>query len=130
MKEGAFRFTYFTDRYLETIQFYEAILGFELEHSWDRNESDQGALFKAGRGLIEILQSPVDSSLENEGLDYRPPQGAFMCIQVWEIDQLFEKYQSRGVSFKQEITIQKWGHRSFSILDPNGIVLFFFEEQF
>ncbi len=130
MKEGAFRFTYFTDKYQETIQFYEATLSFELEHSWNRNESDKGALFKAGRGLIEILQSPVDSSLENEGLDYRSPQGAFMCVQVWEIDQLFEKFQSRGVSFKQEITNQKWGHRSFSILDPNGVVLFFFEEQF
>lgn len=130
MKEGAFRFTYFTHQYQETFEFYEKILGFELDHSWDRSEYDKGALFKSGTGLIEILRAPNDASLENAGLDYRTPQGAFMCIQVWEIDQLFEKYKSKGISFKQEITDQPWGHRSFSALDPNGIVLFFFEETF
>ena len=53
-----------------------------------------------------------------------------MCIQVWNIDELFDKYKSVGLSFKQEITNQSWGHRSFSILEPNGLVLFFFQEQF
>lgn len=129
-KEGAFRFTYFTRKYQDTLRFYEETLGFKLEHSWDRSENDKGALFKSGSGLIEILQTPSDSSLENAGLDYRSPQGAFMCIQVWGIDELFNQYKSSGVSFKQEITNQSWGHRSFSALDPNGIVLFFFEERF
>lgn len=129
-REGAFRFTYFTHQYQDTIQFYGETLKFKLEHSWDRSENDKGALFKSGRGLIEILKTPSDSALENAGLDYRSPQGSFMCIQVWEIDELFEIYKSRGVSFKQEITDQSWGHRSFSVSDPNGIVLFFFEERF
>ena len=56
--EGAFRFTYFTDKYDETCKFYEVRLGFGLEHSWDRNDHDKGALFKAGAGLIEILLRP------------------------------------------------------------------------
>ena len=130
MKEGAFRYTYFTPHYQETYQFYEETLGFQLEHAWDRSANDKGALFKVGRGLIEILQSPNDPGLENEGLDYRTPQGVFMCIQVWDIDEQFNRYKSASVPFKQEITNQEWGHRSFSVIGPNGLILFFFQEQF
>lgn len=127
---GKFRFSYFTDSYEETCSFYKSTLGFDLEHSWDRKEHDKGALFKAGIGLIEVLLFPKEEEHRYEGLDYRMPQGVFMCIQVWNIDELFKKYKELGVLFKQEIVDQSWGHRSFSILEPNGLVLFFFQEQF
>ena len=129
-KDGAFRFTYFTEKYDETCNFYRNKLGLKLEHSWDRNEHDKGALFKAGMGLIEVLILPDDDGHRYEGLDYRIPQGVFMCIQVWNVDELFKKYKTVGVPFQQEITDQSWGHRSFSVLEPNGLVLFFFQEQF
>ena len=92
MKEniGKYRFTYFTDKYVETSNFNKNELGLGLEHSWDRNEYDKGALFKAGEGLIEILHRPDDEENRCEGLDYRIPQGVFMCIQVWNIDELFK----------------------------------------
>ncbi|MEM7109038.1 MAG: VOC family protein [Bacteroidota bacterium] len=102
-QNGQFRFTYFTDMYEETLRFYADKLGFILEHSWDRNAHDKGALFKTGTGLIEVLYlSPEEE--RNAGLDYRSPQGAFMGIQFWDIDELFDKYKSLGVSFKQEVT--------------------------
>lgn len=128
--EGAFRFTYFSDRYAETCRFYTDKLKFNLEHSWDRSAHDKGALFKAGAGLIEVLSSPDTPELENSGLDYRNPQGVFMGIQVWNIDARFNTYKAAGVPFQQEITDQSWGHRSFSVTEPNGLVLFFFQEQF
>ena len=127
--EGAFRFTYFTDTYDETWKFYENKLGFRLEHSWDRNEHDKGALFKAGTGLIEIVLRPDAEEHRYAGVDYRSPQGAFMCIQVWDIDERFEQYKSEGVPFKEEIADQPWGHRGFYVVEPNGLVLFFFQEQ-
>ncbi len=129
-KEGAFRFTYFTEKYKETFSFYEQKLGFTLEHSWDRNENDKGALFKVGKGLVEILHRPNDDYPKYGGADYRIPQGVFMAIQVWNIDELFKQYSADDIPFKQEITDQTWGHRSFSVIEPNGLVLFFFQEQF
>jgi catechol 2,3-dioxygenase-like lactoylglutathione lyase family enzyme len=128
--KGAFRFTYFTDMYDDTCNFYRNKLGLNLEHSWDRNEHDKGSLFKAGVGLIEVMHRPEDEEYRYAGIDYRIPQGIFMCIQVWNIDELFKKYKSRNIPFKQEIFDQTWGHRSFSVLEPNGLVLFFFQEQF
>lgn len=41
---GTFRFTYFTDKYDEICDFYKNKLAFSLEHSWNRNEDDKGAL--------------------------------------------------------------------------------------
>lgn len=129
-KEGAFRFAYFTDKYKETCLYYKQQLGFTLEHSWDRSIHDKGSLFKAGKGLIEVLHKPIDDEHQVIGLDYRKPQGVFSVIQVWEIDELFERFKSNGVLFKQEIVDQAWGHRSFSVIDPNGIVLLFIQDPF
>ncbi|WP_445382987.1 VOC family protein [Robiginitalea sp. IMCC43444] len=127
---GTFRFTYFTDKYNETFDFYKISLDFSLEHSWDRNEDDKGALFRIGEGLIEILQRPKDSENKYPALDYRMPQGVFTGIQVWNIDELFNTYKARDVPFKQEIIDQPWGHRSFYVREPNGLVLGFYEEKF
>jgi hypothetical protein len=127
---GSFRFTYFTDIYDETCDFYKNKLDFSLEHSRDRNEDDKGALFKIGEGLVEILHLPNKLENKNPGLDYRIPQGIWMGIQVWHINELFEKNKEMEVPFKQEIVDQSWGHRSFSVLEPNGLLLLFYEELF
>ena len=112
------------------IKFYEEQLCFDLKHSWDRNEHDKGALFKVGAGLIEVLLFPDDEDFKYSGLDYRAPQGAFMVIEVWDIDDLFAKLKSAGVPFEQEITDQSWGHRSFAVIEPNGLILFFYQDQY
>lgn len=128
--EGAFRLAYFTKKFDATFKFYAEKLHFDLEHSWDRSEHDKGALFKAGRGLIEILLFPDEDIHKHAGLDYRSPQGTFAVIQVWDIDELFLRLKSNGVPFEQEITDQPWGHRSFSVIEPNGLILLFIQEQF
>jgi catechol 2,3-dioxygenase-like lactoylglutathione lyase family enzyme len=127
---GTLRFTYFTDKYGATFDFYKNKLAFSLEHNWDRNEDDKGALFKIGQGLIEILHRPKDLKNWYTALDYRTPQGVFTGIQVWNIDKLFKRYKAKGISFKQEIINQPWGHRSFYVLEPNGLILGFYQEQF
>jgi catechol 2,3-dioxygenase-like lactoylglutathione lyase family enzyme len=127
---GTFRFTYFTDKYDETCDFYKNKLAFSLEHFWNRNEDDKGALFKIGQGLIEILQRPKDPENKYSALDYRMPQGVFTGIQVLNIDELFNIYKAKEIPFKQEIINQPWGHRSFYVYEPNGLVLGFYQEQF
>ncbi|MEM7298782.1 MAG: VOC family protein, partial [Bacteroidota bacterium] len=115
--KGAFRFAYFTDKYQETCDFYTYQLELAVDKSWDRDENSKGSVFKAGVGLIEVLHLPSDKGVKNAGLDYRVPQGAFMVIQVWDIDERYKNYKNKGVNFKQEVVDQVWGHRSFSITD-------------
>ena len=129
-KEGVFRFTYFTDKYDETYTFYRDKLGLTLAHAWDRHEQDRGALFNAGSGLIEILHRPDNDKFQYAGLDYREPQGVFMCIQVWNVNELYDQFKTNGIPFKKEIMDQPWGHRTFYIQEPNGLILAFYQEQF
>ena len=125
-----FRFAYFSDKYEETCRFLNTDLGFPLEHSWDRNDNDKGSVFKAGHGLIEVLKLPEKGTEYIKGVDYRPPQGAFMVIQTMDVDSLYDKLKAKGHTFKEEIVDQSWGHRSFSILDPNGVVIMFIQDPF
>ena len=126
---GKFRFAYFTAVYEETCDFYSTLLGLQVELTWDRNENDKGKVFRIGKALIEVLLLPNKDAQQNEGLDYRAPQGAFMVIHVEGIDSLFEQFKIKGVPFKQEIVNQAWGHRSFSVIEPNGLVLMFVQDQ-
>ncbi len=129
MDNGSFRFTYFTEKYEETVVFYTEKLGFQVLHSWDRSENDKGSLFKAGVGAIEVLHAP-DESHQVKGLDYRKAQGIFACLKVENATELYQHYASEEVPFKEQLADQDWGHRSFSIIDPNGVIIFFFEETF
>lgn len=125
---GEFRFAYFTEKYEETCAFYANKLELELLFSWERNESDKGSVFKAGNGRIEILHLPENSEEHtNAGLDYRTPQGTFMVLEVEDVDKIYESFLAKALNFKQHVTDQSWGHRSFSIVDPNDIVLFMYE---
>ena len=125
---GEFRFAYFTDKYKQTCDFYQKSLELNLLFSWERDENDKGSVFKAGNGQIEILHLPENiEDLTNAGIDYRTPQGAFMVIQVKDVDSFYATCKRKGLKFKQHITNQSWGHRSFTLLDPNGIALFIWE---
>lgn len=126
---GAFRLTYFTEKYNETIAFYKDEMELEVLHVWDRHDNDKGTLLKAGVGTIEVMLTPNDEH-RVKGLDYRKPQGVFACLQVDNASELYEKYKKKNIEFKEDLVDQSWGHRSFSVVDPNGIVLFLFEELF
>ena len=129
MQKGEFRFGYHTDKFDETCLFYTKQLRLPQITSWEQSEHDKGAFFDAGTGIIAVLHQPKNGDDVNPALDGRKPAGAFMAIQVWDIEQRFEDYQARGVIFKQKLTTQPWGHRSFSVIDPNGVVLFMFQEM-
>ena len=73
---------------------------------------------------------PKDSINNYLTLDYRMPQGVFTGIQVWDIEKIIKKFKAKKKSFKQELINQPWGHRSFFVQEPNGLVLGFYREQF
>jgi catechol 2,3-dioxygenase-like lactoylglutathione lyase family enzyme len=124
---GQFRFSYFTPEYETTVAFYRDILRLAVVESWDRNADDRGALFAAASGMIEVLARP--KSGESSHLwDDRPPQGAFMVIEVPDVEQVYRKLAARRVPIQQELTTQPWGHRGFCLREPNGLTLYVFSE--
>ena len=124
---GQFRFGYFTDRYEETVAFYRDGLGWPVVHAWDRSASDKGTLIGAAAGLIEVLAKPNGES--DHLFEPRPPQGAFMVVEVHDVDAWYAHAVAQALPLQQALTDQAWGHRSFCLREPNGLTLYLFSSS-
>jgi catechol 2,3-dioxygenase-like lactoylglutathione lyase family enzyme len=122
-----FRFAYFTRRYEATLEFYRAGLGFPVVEAWDRSADDRGTIFAAAGGMIEVLSVPQGES--DHLFDARPPQGAFMVIEVDDVDARHREVKARGLALQEELEDRPWGHRAFCLRDPNGLTLYLFSER-
>ncbi len=128
MTTEQFRFTYFTERYEETVAFYRDGVNFPLLHSWNRSADDKGSLLGAAAGTIEVLLRPAGDC--DHLFDPRPPQGVFMAIEVADLDERYAQAQDKALPIHQELKDQTWGHRSFCLREPNGLVLYFFRKTY
>ena len=122
-----FRFAYFTPRYEETLEFYTVGLGFPVVEAWDRSADDRGTIFAAAAGMVEVLSVPAGAS--DHVFDARPPQGAFMVIEVDDVDARYRDARARGLAVQEALEDRAWGHRAFCIRDPNGLTLYLFSER-
>lgn len=127
MSRGQFRFSYFTPDYDSTVAFYRDCLEFPVIESWDRNPDDRGTLFRAASGIIEVLARPRPGR-SSHFWDDRPPQGAFMVIEVGDVEERYRRAAQKSLPIQENVTIQAWGHRSFCVREPNGLTLYFFSE--
>lgn len=48
-------------------------------------------------------------------------QGAYLTIEVEDVDKVYQEIKSKGVEIAIEIRDEEWGDRHFAIVDPNGI---------
>lgn len=127
MNSGQFRFAYFTAEYERTVAFYRDGLEFVLVDSWDRGSDDRGTLFSAASGIIEVLERPR-GGVSQHLWDDRFPQGAFMVIEVADVQQMYRRAMERRLLIQQDLSVQPWGHRSFCLKEPNGLILYLFSE--
>ena len=123
---GQFRCAYATDKYEETIEFYQRGLGFDVVEFWNRSDVDKGTLFSAASGIIEVV---LRSTEESHGeWEKHQPQGFTIVIETEDVQNLFEQISERGVPITEGLKDQKWGHRCFRVSDPNGVSLYFYSE--
>ena len=128
MASGQSRFAYFTPLYEVTIAFYRDGLDFPIVETWSRSPDDRGTLFRAAAGMIEVLALP-QSERSDHLFDERPPQGAFMVIEVDPVEACYQRVKGRHLPIQQELKDRVWGHRSFCVRDPNGLTLYLYGER-
>ncbi len=104
--------------YQRTRSFYEGVLGLEVLSQWDRDATDKGVVYRLGAAQLEVLlgdRSPVS-------------RGVYAYVEVKDVDALWDRI-SRQVKVGESITTRPWGHRNFSVLDPNGFTIKFFSRR-
>lgn len=119
LTEGQFRFFFNPQDFEKSDQFYRKGLELPLDHDWNFGPGDRGAVFHAGKGMVEILELAP-------GAAYVKPQGISMMIQVQDVDDWYKRAQDRKLAVIQEPATYPWGHRVLRLQDPDGIVVSLF----
>lgn len=120
-KQMEFRFSFFTQKFKETIEFYRDILQLPVVENWNRGFNDSGYLFKAASGHMVVLQSATKQ--------VEPLMDAVLLIQVDDLDKQYSFCKEKGVDIVQDIQKREWGDRDFKIMDPNRLVLGFYSRK-
>lgn len=124
---GQFRCAYSTPIYEETLEFYADGFGFPVVESWDHGPNDHGTLFGAFSGIIEVLALP-ERPEEDSAWDHRAPQGVSIVIEIEDVDGLYARAIDGHLPINESLGDQPWGHRSFTLVDPNDVAIYFFSE--
>lgn len=106
-----------TEKLIETKTFYTNVLGFGVSFENDfyllmhtPGKSAEISFLKPNHPSQQpIFQSPYNGA------------GAYLTIEVEEVDLIYQQLKSKGVSIEIEIRDEPWGDRHFAIVDPNGI---------
>lgn len=114
--DGQFRLMFTAKEYAKAVAFYEDGLGLTLDHDWNGGPGDQGSVFEAGGGMVEIFAAAP-------GAEYVAPRGVSMLLQVDDADRCLVLARERGLTVVEEPTTQSWGQRTLRLCDPDGIVV-------
>ncbi len=106
-----------TEKLTETKEFYTNVLGFGVSFENDfyllmhtPNKSSEISFLKPNHPSQKpIFQSPYNGI------------GAYLTIEVEEVDKIYKQLKSKAVKIEIEIRDEPWGDRHFAIVDPNGI---------
>lgn len=116
---GQFRLVFSPKNFEAATIFYRDGLGLGVDHEWDYGGGDQGIVFYAAAGMIELL-GMVDANA------YVAPQGLGVLLQVDDADRWYALAQDKGLRVVQPPTSYPWGHRVLRLADPDGLVISLF----
>lgn len=121
LPNGQFRFVFTSACFDDAVAFYRDGLALPVDHRWDYGPGERGHVFLAGGGMIEVFD-------RIPGTDFTPLQGVGMLIQVPDADEAFKTAVARNLKVVQEPVNHPWGHRTFQLADPDGILVSLFSE--
>lgn len=106
---------FITEKLEESKQFYVSVFGFEVQF-----ESDWFVLFKTGDYELAFMKPNHPSQRPIFQSPYGG-RGAWVTIEVEDVDAEFERVKQSGVPIEIELRDEEWGDRHFAVVDPNGI---------
>lgn len=136
---GEFRYVFYArpGTYDQTVAFYEQTLGFQIVGGFGGPEPPRGTYVQASTGVIEVLDEATgggeDAELKAQVLDagqiYQAPRGAFLLIEVADVDRLARRVRKCGGILHQEVRDWEWRFRDFKVVDPSGNLLCVFSRR-
>lgn len=128
MQALEFRFAFFAKDFDAAVGFYHETLGLPLIGGWDRAGGRGALLSVPGTGaVVEIFGAP-DGSVYDGPLPSTAIQLSIRLGSISEVDAWYSQLASAAVETTGPPEDKPWGHRSFTVIDPDGIHLHFYCE--
>ena len=121
-----FRFAFFARDFERSVAFYRDTLGMHDLGGWDRPDGKGALLSPGGSAVIEIYGA-------GRGQTYNGPSPTALNLALRlagpaEVDACYGGMQAAGVRMDGPPQDRHWGHRSFTLYDPDGIPIHYFCE--
>ena len=119
-----FRFAFHASDFECSLHFYQNNLGMARVGGWDRPDGKGALLSAGGNSVIEIYGAA-------EGQTYDGPAPAAINLAICladtaAVDRLYMLLKEAGCQVGDPPTDHHWGHRSFTVRDPDGIPIHYY----
>ena len=124
MQVLAVRVVRHTRRFDKMLQFYRDILEMRSLSSWKRPDS-VGALLSPGKAAGQMIVEILDD--KHRPARRSPPKNVDLSLEVRDVDAWHDRLQKQGIEVVVTLEDKPWGHRAFSVEDPDGMRVTIYE---
>jgi catechol 2,3-dioxygenase-like lactoylglutathione lyase family enzyme len=121
-----FRFAFFAQDFEASVRFYRDALGMQVLSSWDRLDGKGALLDAGGAAVIEIYGAA-------NGKNYLGPAPTAINLALrleneLAVDICYQQLLAKAIVLQSAPEDRPWGHRSFVVIDPDGIPIHYYCE--
>lgn len=99
-----------------SIAWYRDVVGFTVNETWEHDGKVAGVSLKAGNAFINLSQDDWA-----KGRDRVKGEGFRLYLSTaQDVDQIAAGIKARGGRLASEPADQRWGARTFNLVDPDG----------
>jgi len=113
-----------TRKFDKMMHFYRDVLEMRSISSWKRKEST-GALLSPGKAMGQMVVEILDSKAHRAPRG--SPVGLDLNLEVRNVDQWHDRLRKKGISVVDALEDKPWGHRAFTVEDPDGLRVTIFQ---
>ena len=113
-----FRILRHTRQFDAMLRFYRDVLEMRCTQSW-KHPGNVGALLTPGRAVGQATIELLD--LKDRPYRKGKPANVDLSLEVRDADAWQDRLRRQGVGIVDQLEDKPWGHRAFSIEDPDGM---------
>lgn len=117
LRAQQFRYVVVSGAFDASVDFYEGVLGLERVGGWDRDDGRGALLSAGGNAVVEVI----------EGRDPPSARGVFLAVEVDDADTWHDHLKGCGVEMEVPLHNEPWGHRAFTVRDPDGLSIVLYQ---
>ncbi|MBN1249976.1 MAG: VOC family protein [Anaerolineae bacterium] len=124
MQVLAVRVVRHTRNFDKMLAFYRDVLEMRSISSWTHPDN-AGALLSPGKGVGQMAVEILDY----KGRPFRTsaPSNVDLSLEVRDVDAWHDRLRKQGIPIVAELEDKPWGHRAFSVEDPDGMRVTIYE---